>query len=343
MQTFKAGLLAMLLVAARADAQWSYGSSGTTAELRGLSAPSSLVAWASGTRGTVVRTLDGGRTWSSDSSADFGTLDLRSIHAFGAARAVAASAGDAEKGLARILATIDGRTWRQVYSTSMKGAFLDALAFWNAGSGIALSDPVDGAFLVLRSDDGGRIWTRVPAAGLPPVLAGEAAFAASGSSIALVGDSLVWIGTGGGSRARVMRSSDRGRTWTVVDAPVHAEGSAAGIFSIAFFDERHGVAAGGDYTKPRLAANSVALTADGGRTWRAAKAPPAAYLSGVAFAGSVDRLVAVGLAGTFVSRDGGDSWMQTDTVPMNSVRCAGQRCFAAGARGRVAVLDSLLP
>jgi len=340
-QTFQAGLLAMLLVSARADAQWSYGSSGTTAELRGLSAPSTLVAWASGARGAVVRTLDAGRTWTSDSAADFGTLDLRSLHAFGATRAVAASAGEAEKGLARILATIDGRAWRQVYSTSVTGAFLDAIAFWNASSGLALSDPVEGAFLVLRSDDGGRLWSRVPASSLPAVLTGEAAFAASGSSIALAGDSLAWIGTGGGGRARVMRSADRGRTWSVVDVPVHAEGSAAGIFSIAFFDERHGVAAGGDYTKPRLAANSVALTADGGRTWRVAKAPPAAYLSGVAYAGRLDRLVAVGLAGTFVSRDGGDSWARTDTVALNSVRCAGQRCFAAGPRGRVAVLDSL--
>ena len=330
-----------MLVAAPAHAQWTYGRSGTTAELRGLSAPSGSIAWASGARGTVVRSLDGGRTWIADSTADFATLDLRSIHAFGAQRALAASAGEAEKGLARILASIDGRTWRSVYSTSLTGAFLDAIAFWDARSGIALSDPVDGAFLVLRTDDGGRTWARIPVASLPPVLTGEAAFAASGSSIALAGDSLVWIGTGGGGRARVMRSADRGRSWSVVDVPVHGAGSAAGIFSIAFFDARRGIAAGGDYTKPRLAASSVALTVDGGATWRVAKAPPAAYLSGVAYAGAGDRVVAVGLAGTFVSRDGGDSWAQTDTVAMNSVRCAGQRCFAAGPRGRVAVMDSL--
>jgi photosystem II stability/assembly factor-like uncharacterized protein len=342
-QKLTAAVLAVLVCSSLARAQWTYVPSGTTAELRGMSAVSERVVWASGARGTVVRSTDGGRTWEADSASDFGTLDLRSIHAFTDRRAIAASAGEAEKGLARMLATIDARSWRSVWTTSDKGAFLDAVGFWNGQSGIALSDPLDGAFLLLRTDDGGRGWRRIPAASLPPVLQGEAAFAASGTSIALAGTDQLWIGTGGGGRSRVMHSADAGRSWSVVDVPVHAEGVAAGIFSLSFLDARRGVAAGGDYTKPRLAATSVALTDDGGRTWRAAKAPPAAYLSGIAFAGDARRLVAVGLAGTFVSRDGGDSWAQTDTVAMNSVRCAGQRCFAAGPRGRVAFLDSIAP
>lgn len=343
MQKLKAAAIAMLVSPAISQAQWTYVSSGTTAELRGLSVVNERVVWASGMRGTVVRSADGGRTWQADSAGDFATLDLRAIHALSDGRALAASAGEAEKGLARIIATIDGRAWRGVYDTRVKGAFFDAIGFWDSRRGVVLSDPVDGAFLVLRTEDGGRSWTRLPATTLPSVLPGEAAFAASGSSIALVGNSHIWIGTGGGGRSRVMRSQDAGQSWSVVDVPVHAEGAAAGIFSVDFFDSRRGVAAGGDYTRPRLAASSVALTSDGGATWRAAKAPPAAYLSGVAFAGDTSRLVAVGLAGTFVSRDGGDSWTQTDTVAMNSVRCAARRCFAAGPRGRVAFLDSIAP
>jgi len=331
-----------LLVPAVAGAQWTYATTGTSAEFRGLSAPTSEVVWASGQRGWIVRSTDGGRTWTADSAPDFGHLDLRAIHAFDGRRAIAASAGEAEKGLARILATIDGRSWRAVHALADSGAFLDAIAFWSPLHGVALSDPVGGAFVVLRTSNGGRTWSRVPVNALPPVLRGEAAFAASGSSVAVV-DSLIWIGTGGGGRSRVMHSPDGGRSWRVADVPVHAEGSAAGIFSIAFFDARRGVAAGGDYTRPRLAATSVAITEDGGQTWRAAKAPPAAYLSGIAFAGDARRLVAVGLAGTFVSRDGGDTWTQTDTVALNSVRFAGQRGFAAGPRGRVAYLDSIAP
>jgi photosystem II stability/assembly factor-like uncharacterized protein len=318
-------------------AQWQYVASGTTAELRGLTVACESVAWASGSRGTFLRSTDGGVTWHADSVAGATSFDFRAIHAFDGKRAFVASAGEAEKGLARIFATNDGGgRWQLAFATEERGAFLDAISFWDERSGLALSDPVGGRFFLLRTDDGGATWKRVDPERLPPVLPGEAAFAASGSSLVLLPPGHVWIGTGGGGRGRVMHSSDRGLTWSVTDTPVHADGAAAGIFSLAFVDTLTGVAVGGDYTQPRLAAASVALTRDGGRTWIEAEAPPAAYLSGVAYAGSVSTLVAVGLAGTFVSRDGGLRWSQSDTVALNSVRFAGKRGIAVGPRGRVA-------
>ena len=332
---------ASLLIPALAAAQWTYVNSGTTAELRGLSVVTDRVVWASGARGTVLRSIDGGRTWTADSVPGHTALDLRAVHALNDGAAFVASAGEAEKGLAKILATGDaGRRWNLSYSTEQKGVFLDAIAFWDPKNGIALSDPVDSAFVLLVTADGGRSWTRIPPGALPRVLPGEAAFAASGSSLVLQGTSEAWIGTGGGGRARVMRSSDRGRTWTVVDVPVHAEGPAAGIFALSFLDARRGIAVGGDYTKPLLRAPSVALTFDGGRTWTPAAAPPSAYLSGVSYASPND-VVAVGLAGTFVSRDGGQHWTQTDTIPMNAVRFGGRVGIAVGPRGRIARADTI--
>src|SRR6185503_18431693 len=124
------------------------------------------------------------------------------------------------------------------------------------------------------------------------------------------------IGTGGGGRARVMRSDDYGKTWTTVDVPVHADGPAAGIFAIAFSDFQSGIAVGGDYTKPRLAASSVAVTIDGGRSWRPLMYSPPAYLSSVTFAGSFDRVIATGLSGTFISTNRGQGWRQVDSIPM---------------------------
>jgi photosystem II stability/assembly factor-like uncharacterized protein len=326
------------------SAQWTHVSSGTVAELRGLSVVNERVVWASGARGTCLRSLDGGRTWQADTIFGASTLDFRAVQGIDSATALVASAGEAEKGLAKLFRTVNsGRSWQLVYSTDQKGVFLDAIAFWDSQHGIALSDPVDSAFFLLTTDDRGQTWKRIPADVLPRVLPGEAAFAASGSSLIVKGTSHVWIGTGGGSRSRVMHSPDRGRTWTVTDVPVYADGPAAGIFSLAFFDEKTGVAAGGDYTKPRLAASSVALTRDGGKTWTPSEAPPAAYLSGVAYAGVSDRLVAVGLAGSFVSRDGGESWIHTDTVAMNSVRFHGKTGIAVGPRGRIARTDGISP
>ena len=335
-------VLFVVALPAALRAQWTYLPSGTDSELRGLSIVSSQIVWASGARGTVTRSLNGGRTWITDTVPGAGTLDLRAVHALNDGAGYVASAGEAEKGLAKIFGTGDGgRHWHLLYTSDQKGVFLDAIGFWDVRNGIALSDPVDGRLFVLTTNDQGKTWTRVAPDLLPPVLPGEAAFAASGSSLVVHGASDVWIGTGGGGRARVLHSGDRGRTWSVTDTPVHAEGAASGIFSLAFLDAKRGVAVGGDYTKPHLVAQSVALTHDGGRTWSRAKSPPAAYLSGVAFSGSPRTLVAVGLAGTYISRDGGQSWTQTDTVPMNSVRFRGRTGFAVGPRGRIARADGI--
>ena len=51
--------------------------------------------------------------------------------------------------------------------------------------------------------------------------------------------------------------------------------------------------------------------------------------------------VAVGLAGTFVSRDGGDHWVQTDTVALNAVRFSGRTGIAVGPRGRIGRTDRI--
>jgi photosystem II stability/assembly factor-like uncharacterized protein len=65
-------------------------------------------------------------------------------------------------------------------------------------------------------------------------------------------------------------------------------------------------------------------------------------MSGVAFVpGSGGRsVVAVGLAGTARSLDGGETWTAVDTVAYNSVAFASARAgWAAGPRGRIAKWD----
>jgi photosystem II stability/assembly factor-like uncharacterized protein len=339
--TLRYSHLVVLLVASSAHAQWTPQTSGTDAEFRGLSAVNANVAWASGTRGRFIRTTDGGRTWIVDSVATASGLDLRAIHGRNANVAWAMSAGEAERGLSKIFKTADGgKHWTLQIAATDTGAFFDALGFWDDRHGIVMSDPVRGKLFLLTTADGGATWTRVPPAALPPVLQGEAAFAASGTCVTVQGASNVWIGTGGAERARVFRSTDRGKTWSVAETPLHAGSGSAGIFSIAFADALHGVAVGGDYTKPKERFDNVVLTNDGGRTWRVAKGPlPAGYMSAVTYLpGTRGRqLVAVGLAGTARSSDGGESWTMVDTVAYNSVAFATARDgWAAGPAGRIA-------
>ena len=313
---------------------WVPQQTGTGASLRGLDAVDERVAWASGTAGTWLRTTDGGRTWQSGTVPDAGALDFRDVHAFDADRAVLLSAGED----ARIYKTADGgRTWRQVFRRTGPTVFFDAIAFWDASHGIAMGDPVDGRHVVIVTDDGGETWTDV--AGVPAALAGEAAFAASGTCLVVEGERNAWFATGGGAVARVFRSTDRGRTWEVAPTPVRAGAASAGIFSLAFRDARHGVAVGGDYREPDAPLDVLALTDDGGRTGRRAEGPRG-YRSGAAWAtvGGKPVVVAVGTSGADVSFDGGRTWRPLGSGSFNAVAAAGGAVWAAGPDGRIARL-----
>ena len=264
-----------------------------------------------------------------------GALDFRAVHALDARRAWLMSSGDADKGQARIYRTTDAGSAldaRLLRPTRRESSSTQS-QFWDAQHGIAISDPVDGRFFMLTTNDGGGSWSRIPPERIPAALAGEAAFAASGSCLTVEGESNVWIGTGGGATARVYHSPDRGRTWTVAETPIHAGNASSGIFSLAFRDGRHGVAVGGDYQMVRGGFPNVALTDDGGRTWRVAKGPlPIGYLSSTSFVPGSSTVVAVGLAGTAFSNDNGESWRWS--TPRRTTPCGSSRRARAGRSGR---------
>jgi photosystem II stability/assembly factor-like uncharacterized protein len=324
--------------AGQASGAWEPLSTGTTASLRGLHAVSARVVWASGTGGTVIHTTDGGTTWRVDTIPNASGFDVRAVHARGDMVAhAAATAG-------RIWRTLDGgRTWSLRYHASDTTVFLDAIAFWDDRHGIALGDPIGGRFFVLLTDDGGETWREAPAESRPVTLEGEAAFAASGTSLVVVGIGSAWIGSGGRA-ARVHRSLDRGRTWQVAETPIQTGTGSNGIFSLSFATPRDGIAVGGDYRFADSTRATAAVTRDGGVTWEAARAMPRGYRSGVAARfrrDSSSLAIAVGTNGTDVSQDGGVSWAALDGTGFNAVVIAPSGvAFAAGDRGRVARLDT---
>ena len=331
-------VLALCAPVLSAGAQWHSLASPTEVELRGLSVVSPRVVWASGMRGTVLRSTDGGDSWERDTLPGAAMLDFRAIAATSRDVAHVLSIGDSS----RIYRTTDGgRTWSLRFVSTRKGSFFDAIQFWDAKHGIAMSDPVDGRFLIVTTDDGGDSWQEMPAAGMPPALQGEGGFAASGTCLIVTGERDAWLVSGGAVVARLYHSSDRGRTWTVRDTPLRAGVASAGIFSVAFRDPGHGVIAGGDYQQPTLRGRNLAVTADGGVTWTLADSAssPAGYRSAVAYLPGTKgtRLVAVGLTGTDVSRDGGATWESVDSVAYNSVAFAADGSgWAVGPKGRIA-------
>lgn len=318
----------------------------STVSCRSLSAPSAQIAWAGCTGGKVLRTLNGGASWSVDSVAGAARLDFRGIKAFDASTAVAVSAGPAEQGQARIYRTTDGaRTWTLAWSDTTKGVFLDGVAFWDRNHGFTFSDPVDGRFVILTTDDGGRSWSRVPPSAIPANIPGEAAFAASNTQLAVQGSSNAWIATGGGAEARVYRTTDRGRTWSVATTGMPG-GASSGLFGIAFADAMNGIAVGGDYRNERGTGAYALRTRDGGVSWKAAGVQrPDGTTSGVVNVpgSSPPVFVAVGQTGVAYSRDFGASWIHADTTTAWGVAFVNPTTgFISGPRGRVGVLAQAL-
>jgi photosystem II stability/assembly factor-like uncharacterized protein len=318
--------------------RWTLHTSGVTARLRGVSAVNERVAWASGSGATVLRTDDGGATWKK-LTITTETLDFRDIDAIDAQTAYVLSIGNGAS--SRIYKTTDaGATWSMQFKSDDQKVFLDAMSFWDANHGIVFGDSVDGELYILTTDNGGRSWTRVPPASLPRALENEGAFAASGTNIALFGKTHAWIGTGAGPRARVLRTTDRGRSWYVADTPL-AAGPSTGIFSTAFRDAKHGVVVGGDYRKEQEAVDNLAVTSDGGVTWKLVKGisgfrSVVAYVPGA----KTPTLVALGPSGGDYSLDDGQTWSPIEGPGFDTFSFAPHKStgWAAGAKGALGKL-----
>jgi photosystem II stability/assembly factor-like uncharacterized protein len=313
-------------------AQWQKQSVETKASLRGLSVVTDKIVWASGTSGTFLRTIDGGKNWTVGKVSGAEKLDFRDVEAFDANTAYVLSIGEGEN--SRIYKTIDGgKSWKLQFQNTNPKAFFDALAFWDADNGMAMSDPVDGKYVLLATNDGGASWKIVDTAKMPDAKPGEAAFAASGTCLVTSGKSNVYL-VSGGQDARVFRSDNRGLSWSVADTPIIKGTSGSGIFSIAMRNAKNGVIVGGNYEKPNEVNNNLAFTEDGGQNWTSGKGL-SGYRSAVVYVNK-KTLLAVGSSGSDLSTDGGKTWSNLDKENYNAVQSKGVKAiWAVGASGLV--------
>lgn len=332
--------LLLLLVSASVSAQTLHMlGTPSKASLRGITVVDSKTIWIGGDGGTVMRTSDGGDTWTSINPPNAADLDFRDVEAFDANTAYAMSSGPSTR--SRIFKTLDGgKTWKQQFITFDPKYFFDCFAFWNRDHGIAIGDPIGNHFSMLETHDGGAHWTVVTS--LPQIMDSEAAFS-TGTCIVTSRDNDIWFGTGSKHGARVFHSADHGRTWSAVATPMMAEDLGEGIFSMAFADPQVGIIVGGDYQKPEKVTVNAAITTNGGRTWRATPQQPSGYRCGVAFRPGTDgsTIVTVGTTGIDLTEDRGAHWRSLTRERYHSVAFApdGSAAYVLGQNGRVAKIS----
>ncbi len=341
-----------------AHAQWDLEESHTAADLRGVVSVGGGggVAWASGTKGTVLRTEDSGFVWQGCAvPAGAAGLDFRGIQAFDEQTAIVMSSGPGEQ--SRLYRTDDGcLTWRLLKTNTDPAGFWDAVRFTDREHGMVLGDPVQGRFVLLRTQDGGATWQQLPGESVTPVK-DQGAFAASNSAL-LLSSPIRWtFCTGGAAGPHLWRGGTEfaatgvrkgsallAETASSEELISEKKAETAGCFSLAQHGDSQGtiVAVGGDHKHPEATegtawSSSAAAPENKGHegfSFSAAKAGPAGYRSSVDWDDAIRAWVAVGPTGADVSTDDGVTWQ-----PLQGPTAAGWNAisgpFAVGPKGRV--------
>jgi photosystem II stability/assembly factor-like uncharacterized protein len=323
---------------------WQMQDSGTTAGLRGIDSVDGKIAWASGTNGTVLKTIDGGEHWTQcaipDADKDGATLDFRGIQAWDADTAIVMASGPGDR--SRLYKTTDGcQTWSLLFTNPDKDGFWDAITAHGGSNYLILGDPVNGFFTLFDTHDGGKTWYRDHDAGLRSNT-GEGAFAASNSSFSGVSDWPEIFGSGSPSGARLFRQCGACRTdtkWNVVSIAAFPPTQSSGIFSLGFRSDQFGIAVGGDYTKPNESSGTAAWSTDGGQHWTASTTPPHGYRSSVAWSSDLKAWITAGTNGSDISHDDGKTWSPIDDGNWNALSLP----FVVGPKDRIARLITTVP
>ena len=364
-----AAVILCAIAAPNAPAQWSIQDSHTTADLRGIHSIGNGIAWASGTEGTVLRTINDGKDWQRCATPpDADHLDFRGIQAFDANTAIVISIGKGP--LSRLYKTTDAcRTWTLLFTNPDLEGFWDAVIA-DSAEGVVIGDPVDGKFAVFASiNNGHQRWfrfeapERAPSVKLPvPKSKDETLFAASNSVLSGSAYHGILFAAGGAGGSFLY-----GTVWhswpmdynfptiEVIPVPLPKTPSA-GAFSFATSqgcnpNQKHDcwlVIVGGDYKNPDDADATAAygpIKAAGSfpKSLRKPETQPHGYRSSVAYDPTTKTWITVGPNGTDISTDDGRNWRplrpaSTDPPDADQHWNALSLPFVVGPHGRIGKL-----
>jgi len=310
--------------------------------IRGLAVPNQNTIWASGSKGSIAKSVNGGADFEWMQVKGYESRDFRSIHAWDDKEAIIVAIAAP----AIILKTKDGGTsWYKVYENTDTLMFLDAIHFKDASNGLVVGDPISNHIFLLSTVDKGENWNEVPSSYFKtPLEKGEAFFASSGSNIAQLSkdDFLV----SGGVRSRLWING------AAMDIPILQGGTSMGANSMAISPNGNNIMiVGGDFMKDTSRTqNAVGLKLfikpNSNKKWQSEKIPywkidefvgfPNGYRSGVEYVSNTI-LISCGTSGVDISKNKGKNWDLISTESFHVVRKQPntKAVFLAGGGGRI--------
>jgi photosystem II stability/assembly factor-like uncharacterized protein len=309
-------------------------TSGQAVSIRGLCPVNDNVVWVSGSKGTVGRSLDGGKTWQWMSVKGFEKTDFRDIEAFNANTAIIM--GIAEP--AHILKTTDGGiSWKVVFADSTKGMFLDAMDFYDNKHGIVVGDPIDSKFYIAKTTNGGNTWTKTPSIMQSNAAPGEGCFASSGSNIYYFRNK-DFLFVSGGTISRVHDDAG-GRSLPIIQGKESMGANSIAVRTDGPRVSNTFIIAGGDFSNDKDTTLNCVFTHDGGHTWLHPTTPPHGYRSSIIYI-TGKKLLSCGTSGIDLSTDSGLTWRLISENGFHVCRKAkkGKTVYLAGSNGRIAKL-----
>jgi photosystem II stability/assembly factor-like uncharacterized protein len=306
--------------------------------IRGLSVPSETVIWASGSKGSVAKSINGGASFEWLQVKGFENRDFRSIHAWDEKEAVIVAVASP----AVVLKTYDGGVhWNIVTEILDSNMFLDAIHFKDSLNGWIVGDPIENNIFLLSTKDKGSTWQEVSEAYFKSnVNEGEAFFASSATNMKHTKDALFMVSGGMSSRLWI-----NGLPALI---PITQGTKSTGANSIAISpDENKLIIVGGDFTKDTVKKDNFLCLIkqpsknNNGAAWQLAKKyqNPNGYRSCVEF---IDNklVVTCGTSGVDISKNGGQNWNLISNQSFHVVQHqpGKKAAFLAGSGGRIGYL-----
>jgi len=306
--------------------------------LRGLSVPNHNVIWASGSKGSIAKSIDGGANFEWTQVKGYENRDFRSIHAWDETEAVIAAIAAP----AVVLKTTDGgMNWNLVTEILDSNMFLDAIHFKDVENGWIVGDPIDNNIFLLHTKDKGQTWQEVGIDYFKTnVNEGEAFFASSGTNMAHTKDALFMVSGGMSSRLWI--------NGIPTNIPMIQGAKSTGANSIAIApDENKMIIVGGDFSKDTLRKNNYLClikkkNKNNQTEWQLANKyqNPNGYRSCVEFIDN-NLVITCGTSGVDISKNGGQNWNLISNQSFHVVQHQPNKkaVFIAGAGGRIGYLS----